>query len=249
MQRLRLAGGCYVVSPDFDGAPMRGNWRERWVVKREYGGDALSMLRVRITRGASPIRTFPQSETAIFVLCGRGAVRIGDRRFELASHDGIYVAPGEGFSFENEHDEPLELVMTICPECADEAWLDTMPAARGGAPEERVVSSRQQGRQATGDRFYQLMVDRRVGCETITQFIGSIPLSRAPEHFHHYEETIAVLSGRGFMWTGDEKAPVAPGSLIYLPRGQKHSLECIDPAGLLIAGMFYPSGSPAVRYE
>jgi hypothetical protein len=49
----------------------------------------LSMLRVRITRGCSPTRCFPGSQTAIFVMEGRGAVCIGDRRFAVARHDGI----------------------------------------------------------------------------------------------------------------------------------------------------------------
>jgi quercetin dioxygenase-like cupin family protein len=249
MQRIPLAGGCYVVPPDTAGFVSRGSWHEAWAVNRELGGDALSMLRVRITRGRSPIRAFPGSEIAIFVTAGKGAVYIGDHRFSVGTHDGIYVAPHEGFAFDNSDDEPLDLVMTICPQCAEPAWPDVMPPTLRAAHPERVVSSRKQSRHATADRFYQLMVDERVGCATITQFVGMIPLSRAPEHFHHYEETIAILSGSGFLWTGEMKTAVVPGSLIYLPRGQKHCLECTDPAGLLIAGMFYPSGSPATRYE
>ena len=249
MQRFPLAGGCYVIPPGAGEFRSRGTWHEAWAVNHELGGDALSMLRVRITRGRSPIRAFPGSEVAIFVASGRGAVFIGDHRFSVGAHDGIYVAPHEGFAFENDNDDPLELVMTICPQCAGPVWPDAMPPTFRAAHPERVVSMRKQSRHATADRFYQLMVDERVGCATITQFIGMIPLSRAPEHFHHYEETIAVLSGSGVMWTGEESAPVAPGSLIYLPRGQKHSLECTDPDGLLLAGMFYPSGSPATRYE
>jgi mannose-6-phosphate isomerase-like protein (cupin superfamily) len=249
MQRFPLAGGCYVIPPDAPRMSAHGSWEEAWVVNRALGGDALSMLRVRARRGRSPIRTFSGSETAIFVLSGEGAIHIGDNTFAIAERDGIYVAPGEGFAFENGNDTPLELVMTICPEPAEGGWLETMPPIVRATDGDRVVSAKRQERQATGDRFYQVLIDGRTGCETITQFIGAIPLSRAPEHFHHYEETIAILAGEGFMWTGDVKAPVAPGSLIYLPRGQKHCLECTVPSGLVIAGMFYPSGSPAVRYE
>lgn len=249
MQRFPLAGGCYVIPPHAPRMTTRGTWEEAWVVSRATGGETLSMLRVRARRGFSPIRAFPGSETAIFVLSGAGSIHIGDRTFTIAERDGIYVAPGEGFAFDNDNDAPLELVMTICPEPGEGAWLEKMPPIVRAAHAERVVSARRQERQATGDRFYQVLVDQRTGCETITQFIGAIPLSRAPEHFHHYEETIAVLAGEGFMWTGDVKAPVSPGSLVYLPRGQKHCLECTAPSGLVIAGMFYPSGSPAVRYE
>src|SRR5262245_7235694 len=249
MDRTLLTGGCYVVSAWDAPLTQQANWGEAWLVNRELGADALSMLRVQITRGNSPVRRLPKSEAVIFVISGKGVVHVGARRFDIAPRDGIYVAPGEGFAFDNDASEPLDLVMTICPPCAAPEWHDSMPPAFLAAHPERVVSARNQDQNATGDRFYQLMVDERVGCRSITQFIGQIPLSRAPEHFHHYEETIAVLAGTGFMWTGDVKAPVAPGSVIYLPRGQKHCLECVDPAGLLIAGMFYPSGSPAERYE
>jgi mannose-6-phosphate isomerase-like protein (cupin superfamily) len=249
MQRTLLAGGCYVVSDQGALLTQHANWREAWLVNRELGADALSLLRVQIARGKSPARRFSDSETAMFVMSGKGAVQIGDRRFDIAPHDGIYVAPGEDFAFDNDASEPLDLVMTICPPSLAPEWPQSMaPAFRAHHPV-RVVSARGQDRQTTGDRFYQVMVDERVGCTAITQFIGQIPLSRAPEHFHHYEETIAILAGTGFLWTGDVKAPVAPGSVIYLPRGQKHCLECLDPGGLLIAGMFYPSGSPAARYE
>jgi mannose-6-phosphate isomerase-like protein (cupin superfamily) len=249
MQRTLLAGGCYVVSAQGALLTHHANWGEAWLVNRELGADALSMLHVRVLRGKSPVRRFPGSETTIFVMSGQGAVRIGERRFDIALHDGIYVASGEGFAFDNDASDPLDLVMTICPPSEAPEWHESMPPAFRADHPERVVSARSQDHKATGDRFYQLMVDERVGCSAITQFIGQIPLSRAPEHFHHYEETIAVLAGTGFMWTGEVKAPVAPGSVIYLPRGQKHCLECVDPSGLLIAGMFYPSGSPATRYE
>ena len=248
MQRILLAGGCYVIPADAGGFTSRGSWHEAWAVNRALGGEALSMLRVRITRGRSAIRSFPGSETAVFVMAGKGAVRIGDHRFSVGTHDGIYIAPHEGFAFDNEDDEPLDLVMTICPHCAEQMWPEIMPPTFRAAHPERVVPSRKQSRYSAADRFYQLMVDERVGCANITQFIGMIPLSRAPEHFHHYEETIVVLSGRGLMWTGEMKTTVSPGSIIYLPRGQKHCLESTDPAGLLIAGMFFPSGSPATRY-
>jgi AraC-like ligand binding domain len=178
MQRFPLAGGCYVVPADAGDYTSRGNWHEAWAAGRELGSDALSMLRARITRGHSPIRCFPRSETAVFVMAGSGAVRIGDRRFPISRHDGIYVAPDEGFSFENDNDDPIELVMTICPECAGAEWLDTMPPTRA-AQRDRVVSAQRQDRHATADRFYQLMVDERVGCAGITH------RSRRPSHCRH----------------------------------------------------------------
>lgn len=248
-QRTMLAGGCFVSPPEGELEHRRGNWHERWVVNRALGGDALSMLRVRIGPGLSPTRRFVGSECTAFVLGGAGTLIIAGREFPLAGHDGAYIAPGECFALRNDSSVPLDAVLTICPPCEGEDWPATMGETFDATHPQRVVSPAAQEKHATADRHYQLLVDERVGCRGITQFIGSIPRSRAPEHFHHYEETLAILSGGGFLWTGDARAPVEPGTLAYLPRGQRHCMECTDPDGMLLAGMFYPSGSPAVRYE
>ena len=51
------------------------------------------------------------------------------------------------------------------------------------------------------------------------------------------------------MWAGDQRTDVRPGSLIFLPREQRHSLECTSAEGMELVGMFYPAGSPAINYE
>jgi len=83
----------------------------------------------------------------------------------------------------------------------------------------------------------------------VTQFVGFIPPGRAPDHFHEYEEVVCILEGQGRFWSGSSSAPVARGSCLYLPRGQPHCLENTGEAPLRIHGLFYPAGSPAIRFE
>jgi mannose-6-phosphate isomerase-like protein (cupin superfamily) len=97
--------------------------------------------------------------------------------------------------------------------------------------------------QRTGDRWYRELI---VG-ET-TQFVGSIPPGRAPDHFHTYEEVICILEGTGRMWAGNTSTPIKAGSCIYLPRKQVHCVENTGMGELRLLGVFYPAGSPAVRY-
>jgi mannose-6-phosphate isomerase-like protein (cupin superfamily) len=96
----------------------------------------------------------------------------------------------------------------------------------------------------TGDRWYRVLIDARV-----TQFVGSIPPGRAPDHFHEYEEVLFILRGEGRMWAGESNTPIAPGSCVYLPRRQVHCVENTGEGELRLLGVFYPAGSPAVRYE
>lgn len=97
--------------------------------------------------------------------------------------------------------------------------------------------------QRTGDRWYTELIQGEV-----TQFVGVIPPGRAPDHYHLYEEVLCILDGEGVMWAGTSSAPITTGSCIYLPRGQMHCVENTGSRDLKLLGVFYPAGSPAVRY-
>jgi mannose-6-phosphate isomerase-like protein (cupin superfamily) len=97
--------------------------------------------------------------------------------------------------------------------------------------------------QQTGDRWYRELIQSEV-----TQFVGSIPPGRAPDHFHLYEEVICILKGEGVMHAGSKSTPVRQGSCIFLPIRQRHCLENTRSDELRLLGVFYPAGSPAVRY-
>lgn len=97
--------------------------------------------------------------------------------------------------------------------------------------------------QQTGDRWYRELIQSE-----ITQFVGSIPPGRAPDHFHLYEEVLCILKGSGSLWAGKSKTPIGPGSCVYLPRRQAHCVENTTSDELRLLGVFYPAGSPAVRY-
>ena len=116
--------------------------------------------------------------------------------------------------------------------------------ASGSAKGLLRVALHDQPMQQTGDRFYRELIQ-----SDITQFVGSIPPGRAPDHFHLYEEMLCILDGFGTMWAGSTSAPIATGSCVYLPRKQIHCVENRSPAYLRLLGVFYPAGSPAVRYD
>jgi len=99
-----------------------------------------------------------------------------------------------------------------------------------------------------GPRYFQVLVDKRVGSKVITQFIGHIPQSKAAPHRHLYEEAIIVLSGEGCMWTEDCKAPVGAGDVIFLPRKQLHSLEATSEGGMDVVGVICPGDNPSINY-
>jgi mannose-6-phosphate isomerase-like protein (cupin superfamily) len=123
-----------------------------------------------------------------------------------------------------------------------------MPHNFDGEFAQRVVSVDEKQRTAMGSRYFQVLVDKRIGSQVITQFIGHIPLSKAAPHRHLYEEAIIVLSGEGCMWTEDRKAHVRAGDVIFLPRKQLHSLEATSADGIDVVGVICPGDNPSINY-
>ena len=219
------------------------------------GTRRLSLYAVRLAAGSSGRVFMHSSQAVLYVLAGAGRVDIGDAGFAIEPGSGCHVREGESFTIHHEGDERLELLVAVCPGGDVAPWEDLSHVAEH-APVHfdrdhpvRVVSATNAEREATGDRYFRILVGPRTGSTEVTQFIGSIPKSRAPEHFHLYEEVICVLSGEGRIWLGDENTPVRPGSLVFLPRKQPHCMECTSEDGMELLGMFYPAGSPTVNYK
>ena len=128
------------------------------------------------------------------------------------------------------------------------AWLDDMPTAFDEAHPQRRAEVDLSQRQTMGDRYYQLLVNRRHGSTIVTQFIGTIPLSKAEPHRHLYEEAMICLQGEGVVWTEKTKTTVGPGDVFFLPRKQVHSVQCTAPGGLDLVGVIYPGDNPSINY-
>ncbi len=146
--------------------------------------------------------------------------------YDLGRNVGMYIPAGATMTLRG----PSTLVSSLTP-------------AAKSRREPLIVRLDDQPMQQTGDRSYRELIQAEV-----TQFVGSIPPGRAPDHFHLYEEVICILEGKGVMWAGTTSTPVARGSCIFLPVRQRHCVENTGSGELRLLGVFYPAGSPAVRY-
>ena len=246
---IELEGGCYVTDIEDLKFSQNGAWQEATVIDRSKCAKALSQYFIRVSKGETPIRSYPHSDVVLYVIDGSGEVTISGRSFPIKPETGIYVKPSEAFSFTNSEGNPIEILATVCPECKSPKWLKSMPENFDTSHNKRTVGISERNKTATGDRFYQLMVGKKMGSGQVTQFIGSVPKSKAPDHYHLYEEAITILSGKGYMWTGNSKTPVKKGSMIFLPKKQSHCMECIVDQSLKLMGVFYPAGSPKINYK
>jgi mannose-6-phosphate isomerase-like protein (cupin superfamily) len=150
---------------------------------------------------------------------------------------------------ENPGMTPITVVSVQCPELNSNGKVAPALARPHGAMPFPGVRLADRKEMPTADRWYRVLVDEEIGSEQVTQFVGSIPPGRAPDHFHQYEEVLFILRGTGRMWAGRTTTAIGPGSCVYLPKGQMHCVENTGTEELRLLGVFYPAGSPAVRYE
>lgn len=233
---------------------LNGTLSRRDIVGRHTGADAISLSIFEFRPGLSPGLSSPVSDHILFrVNTGQPRassceVVIDGSKYVVAPETGVYVRPGEIMFVANNSTEPVVFVSSRCPEPSNLTVVDDVRDVRSERLEKRTIALADRRSIPTGDRWYRVLVDDEMGSANATQFVGAIPPGRAPDHFHEYEEVLFILRGKGRMWAGESHAPIAPGSCVYLPRRQVHCVENNSDGELRLLGVFYPAGSPAVRY-
>ena len=244
-----------------EGVPTTKGTLQIWdQVGPETGAQAISLRVLQFGCGVSPGLRNQQSDEVLYLL-ETSDIRenrpscffhINGQRFSVEPQSGIFVRPGQTFTVDNPGVEDVVFISSRCPQTSEpDEFLAPLTEVTALPVLDRLPLVRLADRRAvpTADRWYRVLVDDEVGSEQVTQFVGSIPPGRAPDHFHEYEEVLFILRGTGRMWAGKTSAPIEAGSCTYLPRRQVHCVENTGEDELRLLGVFYPAGSPATRYE
>jgi mannose-6-phosphate isomerase-like protein (cupin superfamily) len=228
-----LEGGCR-VSTMHEGDPrVFGSLRIWDQIGKATGAKAISLRILEFGPGASTDLHNGEGDQVLYLESGDCMISIDGNAYQIGPETGVYLRPGQTLSVNNPDAGVARFVSCQCP-------------AESGSRSESTPIVRLADRRAlpTADRWYRVLIDQQV-----TQFVGSIPPGRAPDHFHEYEEVLFILRGEGQMWAGQTNTSIAPGSCVYLPNRQVHCVENTGDSELRLLGVFYPAGSPAVRYE
>lgn len=201
----------------------------------ETGAQAITLRVLEFGPGLSPLLRNEELDEVLFSL-NSCSIIIDELTHELEPQSGVFIKARQAFRVENRGTEPVVFVSSQAPAERDEN--------KNPIKEKPIVKLSDQRAMPTGDRWYRVLIDAEV-----TQFVGSIPPGRAPDHFHEYEEVLFILQGEGRAWKDDQSTPIESGSCVYLPRRQVHCVENTGTGELRLLGVFYPAGSPAVRYE
>ena len=183
--------------------------------------------------GSSEERHDDARDEVLYVLEGTAVATVGGERRALEPGTGAFVARGTHWQVESA--DGLLLLSVLVEE--------PLPATASHA----VIAGGERG-AATAGREFTLLSHPQNGCESVTQFVGFIPVGRAPDHYHRYDEVVYVLAGEGAFHTDGESETLRPGSCVHLPARLIHCLENGGPGEMRVLGVFRPAGSPAEAY-
>ena len=223
-------------------------WWCRTVVSSDMGAQHMTQFYAELVVGKSPVLASQAGDVVLWIMSGQGTVEISGRSFSVGKETGVYVRAGEAFRAEQCGEAPLTFFISACPATDILAELPAMPGNFDSRWPDRTVGIDEEQRHAMGPRYFQLLVDKRVGSTTATQFIGHIPLSKAEMHRHLYEEALIIMSGEGVIWNDGKRARVAAGDVIFFPRKHHHSLQCVSAGGMDVVGLIHPGNNPGVNY-
>jgi len=211
-----------------------------WIQAEEAGGSVTPLFTVpefeqRLLQfdGAAEERRDDDRDEVLFVLAGSGVATVSGEPQELESGTGVFVARGTSWRVESAEGLNVLSVLVEAP----------LPATSSHA----VIAAGDRG-VATAGREFTLLAQPENGCESVTQFVGYIPVGRAPDHFHLYDEVVYVLAGEGAFHVDGETVPLRAGSCVHLPARLVHCLENVGPGEMRVLGVFRPAGSPAEAY-
>lgn len=245
-----LEAGVLLFNPDEGARTTRGTWTSISRIGRATGAKEVSQSINLYEKGHSPAVMNALSEEVLYVVSGEGRCHVNGFSYDLAPDTGVFIPPRSEYSVENADATPLMIVSALCPEDPNRTIENGgARAASGKKPELTVHAAQREKLPATAGREFCFMVDKDLGCQQVTQFVGWIPPSAAPFHHHEYEEVIYILDGNGILHVGQESVPFETGSSIYLPVRVPHCLENPGPLAMRVLGVFYPSGSPAAAYR
>src|SRR5262249_3583652 len=107
--RRLLNGNCYVFSPSQASLRSEGALRYCECISGGLGSIHTTPLFLRAAGEPSPVMSFGDSDTILFVAAGSGTVTISGRPFTVAATDGVYIRAGEACQLTAAQDSRLDV--------------------------------------------------------------------------------------------------------------------------------------------
>jgi len=204
--------------------------------------EALIAKIINFRDGESQLRTASNGDQLLFVTAGSGRLRFPDGEIDVARGSAALVSRGEGWSANS---VSLTIFLVEVPQGGPNA---RRLAAKTGTFVRSVTLGTLRKDQATGSREFEVLFDANNGSSGATMFVGFIPPSGAPAHYHLYDEICHIVQGQGRLLVGESSQVIGAGSTFVVAPRMLHSLVNESEEFLWVLGIFRPQGTPAAAY-
>jgi mannose-6-phosphate isomerase-like protein (cupin superfamily) len=216
------------------------------LVRGDYA-EAITATEIHLT-GSSESVTAVSHDVLIFVREGEGKLIIDG---EFGRHEKVIDASSaalvtSGASYTWKDAESLKALEILIPDSSTPFARKSTVTRKNYTP--FVKQGHSLKSNATGAREFEVLFNEENGSSGATMFIGFIPPSGAPSHYHLYDEVCHIVRGGGQFKVGDLCQPIGPGSTFVVAPRLLHSIINDREEDLWILGTFRPSGSPAAAY-
>lgn len=205
--------------------------------------EAMTQHMLTIPSGRHDLLATENHDQLFYVLTGQGSIQVRDRVAALVPGTAALVPAGEAWTVTS---EGLQLSCVRVPAPGLPA-----AAAQWQQPGNWTLTN-QLGEQArlaaTSDREFEVLYDNTKGCGGATQFVGFIPQTGAPEHYHLYDEICTIVRGSGRLLVGDTVQELSVGATFHVAPRFLHAVHNSGTDDLHILGVFRPAGSAAAAY-
>jgi mannose-6-phosphate isomerase-like protein (cupin superfamily) len=211
------------------------------VQEGEYA-EALTASEIHLD-GDAQMGTHDNGDLLLFVREGDGTLTVDGESFELSTNCAALIRSGESWALSST--SPFKIFSVRAPGIGPHA----RKIAKAATGFQRVVKQGITNKgTATGNREFEVLFDESRGSTGATMFIGFIPTSGAPAHYHLYDEICVIVRGSGILHTRGENQPFTVGSAFHVAPRLLHALENPNPEDLWLLGVFRPEGSAAAAY-
>lgn len=217
---------------------------ERVLISGEHYAEPMIHRSMHVSPGTSSARSDARHDEYLYVLHGDVDVLIDGEPARAPAGTALQILAGEQWQVSAQADAHLLSFLVPAP--------GTPWAAALARPVDRVEHVARLGAQAlqsaTADRAFEVLFNRDRGSRGATMFVGFIPTSGAPEHYHLYDEICVIVRGSGILHTRDIDQALSVGSAFHVAPRLLHALENPHPEDLWLLGVFRPEGSAAAAY-
>ena len=242
---MERSPGTVTCDADVDALPAQGNVTERVLISGEHYAEPMLHRSLHVAEGTSDVRIDPAHDEYLYVLAGEVDVSIDGERVSATAGTAFQILAGETWHMTVANGSAH--VLSFLVPAPVTPW-----AAALAKPVDRVEHVARLGAQvqqaATADRQFEVLFNRDRGSRGATMFVGFIPTSGAPEHYHLYDEICVIVRGSGILHTRGVEQPFTVGSAFHVAPRLLHALENPHPEDLWLLGVFRPEGSAAAAY-